>query len=334
MQSTGLRRSMRSLAALGVLWLVGSGAAAAQGVGVIRGRVLEEGTLRPLASAQITIGGTSLGTLTNAAGEFNIVNVPAGRYSVTAQSIGYGRAERTVTLTAGQVASVEFTLATQALALDEVVVTGTAGAARRRELGNTISQINVADVPEPVVSTDALLQGRTSGLTVTQNSGGVGGGASIRLRGNVSATMSNQPLIYIDGIRVRSEGFPKNAFPSGNNAASDNTSYSPLNDINPNDIDRVEVIKGPAATTLYGTDAAAGVIQIFTKRGRSGGTQWTAQVDAGFSRVNEFGPTTGFDGDSRQALFAHCVGLSVNATFEAYNRKPRALAHARVARGH
>lgn len=108
--------------------------------------------------------------------------------------------------------------------------------------------------------------------------------------------MSNQPLIYIDGVRVRSEAYPKNRFPLGYAGSSDNTQYSPLNDINPADIERVEIVKGPAATTLYGTEAAAGVIQIFTKRGRVGRARWMAQTDQTLSRIQKFGPTQGFDG--------------------------------------
>ena len=270
---------------------------AAQGSGTSRGRVTVAGTMRPLSGAQLSIPGTGRGSLSNASGEFLLVNVPAGSHTVRAQMIGFGTAERPVTVAAGQTATVEIQLAEQALALDEVVVTGTAGAARRREIGHTISQIDLSNVPEPVVSTDALLQGRATGLTVTQNSGGVGGGASIRLRGNVSATMSNQPLIYVDGVRIRSEGYPKSTFPVGYSGNSDNSVYSPLNDINPNEIERVEVIKGPAATTLFGTEAAAGVIQIFTKRGSQGAARWTAQVDAGIAHVNAFGPTVGFEGD-------------------------------------
>jgi len=113
----------------------------------------------------------------------------------------------------------------------------------------------------------------------------------IRLRGNVSVSMSNQPILYVDGVRVRSEGYEKNVPPVGYSGRSGNDVASPLNDINPNDIERVEVIKGAAATTLYGTEAAAGVIQIFTKRGHTGSAQWTAQIDQGVAFERPFGPS-------------------------------------------
>ena len=112
----------------------------------------------------------------------------------------------------------------------------------------------------------------------------------IRLRGNVSVAMSNQPLIYVDGVRIRSDGYQRNVPPTGSDLRSGNDVASPLNDINPNDIERVEIIKGAAAATLYGTEAAAGVIQIFTKSGRTGTPQWTIQVDQGFVHALPFGP--------------------------------------------
>lgn len=264
--------------------------------GKIRGTVKDAATRLPLGSVQVGVAANGMGTITNDRGEYLIDNVPPGTYPVVARIIGYRELTRSVTVGDGQTVTADFALQRSALKLNEVVVTGTAGGAKRREIGNAISEIDVSDIAGPVTSVDNLLQGRKPGLTVTGNTGQVGGGASIRLRGNVSATQSNQPLIYIDGVRVRSDGYPKNTFPVGYSGNSDNTVYSPLNDINPADIARVEVVKGPAATTLYGSEASAGVIQIFTKRGRAGETRWTFQTDQSLSQVRPFGPTEGFDG--------------------------------------
>lgn len=266
--------------------------------GKIHGTVTDAATGFPIPNAQIGIRSVSMGALTNEQGEYSIEGVPAGTYAVVARIIGYRELQKSVTVADDQTVAADFALEKSALKLDEVVVTGTAGGAKRREVGNAISSISTADVAEPVATVDNLLQGRQPGVTVTANSGQVGGGASIRLRGNVSATQSNQPLIYIDGVRVRSYGYPKNTFPVGYAGNSDNTVYSPLNDINPADIERVEVVKGPAATTLYGSEASAGVIQIFTKRGRAGATRWTFQTDQSLSQVRAFGPTLGFDGSN------------------------------------
>jgi TonB-dependent starch-binding outer membrane protein SusC len=123
-----------------------------------------------------------------------------------------------------------------------------------------------------------------------QSSAMAGSGSMIRLRGNVRVAMSNQPLIYVDGVRLRSDGYQRNVPPSGSDLRSGNDIASPLNDINPADIERVEIIKGAAAATLYGTEAAAGVIQIFTKSGHSGRPVWTFDGDQGFSRALSFGP--------------------------------------------
>jgi len=176
------------------------------------------------------------------------------------------------------------------LGLDEIVVTGTAGAARRREVGNSVARIDLAQVDEPVANVEQLLQSRTPGLVINESAGMTGAGAQIRLRGSVSVSQSNQPLIYIDGIRVKSDAYKKNVPPADFSGRSGNVTASPLADINPEDIERIEVIKGAAATTLYGTEAAAGVIQIFTRRGASGAPRWTIQVDQGFNRLRPFSP--------------------------------------------
>ncbi|HKJ02654.1 MAG TPA: TonB-dependent receptor, partial [Longimicrobiales bacterium] len=117
-----------------------------------------------------------------------------------------------------------------------------------------------------------------------------GSGAQIRLRGAVSVSQSNQPIIYVDGVRVRSDAYARNISPTEGAGRGGNVTASPLNDINPNDIDRIEVLKGSAASTLYGTEAAAGVIQIFTKRGTTGAPRWTMQMDQGFNHELPFAP--------------------------------------------
>ena len=259
--------------------------------GSITGRVTDAASQRPVSSVQVHLLGTGMGTLSRDNGRYVILNVPAGEYTIRAERIGYTAVEMQVTVGEGATLLQDFELAQQALGLDEIVVTGTAGAARRREVGNSISQLNVEEeVVGPPVNVDAMLQARVPGMSITQSSASSGGGAMIRLRGNVSMTQSNQPLIYVDGVRVRSEGFAKNVPPIGYSGRSNNDVSSPLNSINPQDIERVEVIKGAAATTLYGTEASAGVIQIFTKRGSVGKATWTGQLEQGLARNLPFGP--------------------------------------------
>jgi TonB-dependent starch-binding outer membrane protein SusC len=249
--------------------------------GSITGHVMDGTSRRPLSSAQVFLEGTGLGGLTSATGQYAIANVPAGNHTLRVELIGYRGAQQQVTVVDGQATTVDFRLSPEAIALDEVVVTGTAGQARRREVGNTIAQVRLDEVAEPASSVGALLQGRVAGAFISFGSGNAGSGPDIRLRGNVSASLSNQPLIYIDGMRANSE-------PTGGRSGATDP-YSPLNDVNPDDIDRIEIVKGPAATTLYGTEAAAGVIQIFTKRGGQGAPRWTGELQQGFSYFRPFG---------------------------------------------
>ncbi|MEW5918535.1 MAG: TonB-dependent receptor, partial [Gemmatimonadota bacterium] len=261
----------------------------AQQTGTISGRVTAEGTGQPIEGAQVFIVGSTLGTRTAANGRYTIANVPAAQYRVRAQMIGYRPTELPANVTAGGTVTLDYVMRQQAISLDAMVVTGTAGQARAREVGNSISQIDLTAV-QPPSNVGTLLQGRSAGMTVMPSSAGAGSGSMIRLRGNVSVAMSNQPLVYVDGVRIRSDGYQRNVPPTGSDLRSGNDVASPLNDINPNDIERVEVIKGAAASTLYGTEAAAGVIQIFTKRGVTGTPQWTVDITQGYAQALPFGP--------------------------------------------
>ncbi|HSW30184.1 MAG TPA: TonB-dependent receptor [Longimicrobiales bacterium] len=216
--------------------------------------------------------------------------MPVGTHQLRAMRIGYETVTQSVTVTAGQPAAANFQLGEQALGLDELIVTGTAGAARRREVGNSIVQIQASAVAAPPPNVDQMLQATSPGLLVSAGNGSSGSGAQIRLRGAVSVSQSNQPIIYVDGVRVRSEPYDRNISPTEGAGRGGNVTASPLADINPSDIERIEVIKGSAASTLYGTEAAAGVIQIFTKRGSQGAPRWNLQIDQGFNKLMPFAP--------------------------------------------
>jgi TonB-dependent starch-binding outer membrane protein SusC len=266
---------------------------AAQGApatGSVRGTITHAQSGAPVANAQVGVVGTSLGAITNAAGAYQIAAVPAGARTLRVRMLGFAPAERQVTVAAGQAAVVDVGLDPRVVALDEVVVTGITGQARKREVGNAIAAVRVADAPEALTNVSNLLAGRVAGANVLQSAGVIGAGSSVRLRGNTSVALSNQPLVYVDGVRVRSDEYPKNVpAAGGQNLRSSHVNASPLNDISPDDIERVEVLKGAAASTLYGTEAAAGVIQIFTKRGTAGKTQWTVQSSQGIAKMRPFG---------------------------------------------
>ncbi len=283
-------RCIRRMLGLAVAAILIAAPVAGQQTGTITGTVTDQTTLAPLEGTQIHIPGTDVGVFAGQDGSFTLTNVPAGEQVVRAERLGYGSVEETIEVTPGATVQSDFQLRERALALDAVVVTGTAGQARQREVGTSIAQVNMADIREPVGSVDNLLSARAPGVNVLGTSGMSGGGAQIRLRGNVSVAMSNQPLIYIDGVRMRSDGLPKNHAVGEHVSFGGNESMGPLNTINPEDIDRIEVVRGPAATALYGTEAAGGVIQIFTRRGQAGDPQWTAQVDQGVDWMQSFGP--------------------------------------------
>ena len=259
--------------------------------GTVEGAVKVAATGEPVAAAEVTIGGLNIGTRTGTNGRFTLLNVPAGSREIRVLAIGYKLATVRVTVIADQTTTADLALTGSVLQLDAVVVTGTAGQARVREVGASIAQVNLSQIKDPPANMDQLLQARAPGLTVMQTSGMAGEGAQIRLRGAVSVSQSNQPIVYIDGIRVRSEGYRRNRppFDDSNGFRGGNYQASPLNDINPADVERVEVIRGAAASTLYGTEAAAGVIQIFTKHGASGAPRWTFETGQGVAQLRPFG---------------------------------------------
>ncbi|MDF1501452.1 SusC/RagA family TonB-linked outer membrane protein [Roseisolibacter sp. H3M3-2] len=243
--------------------------------GVVAGTVVAEGSQRPLADAQVSIEGTTLGAATDVNGRFRITGATGTEVRVTVRRIGY----RPTTVTARVGATdVRVVLGERALELSQVVVTGTAGVQERRAIGNAVSTVNVAQVAttQPVRNLSDLLTGRASGVSVIGSSGQVGTGSRIRVRGASSLSLSNDPLIYVDGIRV------DNAQASGpTNQAFGSASVSRWNDFDPDDIESLEVIKGPAAATLYGTEASNGVIQIITKKGAAGRPSWNVTVRQG-----------------------------------------------------
>ncbi len=260
----------------------------AQNTGTVTGLVRDATTLAPLAGAQVAVEGTGVGGLVNNVGRFLLLNVPAGTQTVNVTMIGYGAGSATVSVTAGGTATLDFEMREQALSLEGVVVTGTAGQARRREVGNSIESVGAADIAVAAITdVSNVLQGRAAGVSISGTDGQVGSGSEIRIRGNSSISQSNRPLIYVDGVRMEND-----ALMSADEGAAGTMA---IDGINPNDIDRIEIVKGPAATTLYGTEAAGGVIQIFTKRGSAGAPAWTVTVDQGMQRMGHQGPQTAAD---------------------------------------
>lgn len=249
-------------------------AAVAQSTGTVSGRVTDRASGDPLSSVQVYIAGTTRGSLTNQQGQFVIAGVPAGSYELRATIIGYAQESQNITVTAGQSATADFQLRASAVELAAIITTATGQQQRTRELGNSVANITPANVPMATVNNvTTLLQSRSPGVTVTSASGTAGTASRIRIRGSNSVSLSNEPLIIVDGVRVNT---------SNTDLLSTGGQYaSRLDDFNPEQIESIEVLKGPAASALYGTAAANGVIQITTRRGKSGPARWSLYTEQG-----------------------------------------------------
>ncbi len=281
--------------------------AAQQATGTIAGTVVEQSTGAPLAGAQVSIPATHQGAIVGPDGKFRIPGVAIGRTTVRAQLLGFEPSQQVVVVTADGTVQADFRLKRTAVMLSDIVVTAT-GEERTKEIGTAMSSIDQAALARaPVVDLQQALVGRTSGVTVLSNSGQPGAGGTIRLRGINSISQGNSPLIYVDGVRIYNGG-------TGTSVVG-RQETKPLNDIDASDIDHIEIVKGPAATTLYGTEASGGVIQIFTKHGAAGRPQWHAEITQGMNSMGHVGPKS----DPTGLFLNKCSGVHTNgvgATFE------------------
>jgi len=303
MQGTKGRRLVVRAAAAGWMLLISASALSGQGTGIIRGRVVSEGG-RPLDAAQVWIPGTNRVSRTDGNGEYRLTSVPAGTVQLRAQQLGFTAITRPIAVAADQTVSADFTLREAALSLDAMVVTGTAAETRKKEVGNATAMISTREIQAaPVNNTQDIITARAPGVTVLQNSGQPGAGGTIRLRGTNSVTQGNNPIIYVDGIRIFSDATP--------NIPSARQNQLALNDIKADDIERIEVVKGAAATTLYGTEASGGVIQIFTKKGTASAPEWSMDVTGGVNHMGHVGSSK----DPTGVFMNQCTGPNLHDAF-------------------
>lgn len=253
--------------------------ASASAQGTVAGTVVAADDQAAVPGAQISVVGTTLRTTADENGRFRFSDVPGTSVTLEVRRIAYKLAR--VQVRVGD-DNVRIALTLNPTSLNAVVVTGTPGAAQKRELGNAVGQINAADVvaAAPVLSMQGLINGRAPSVVVMPTSGQVGTGSQVRIRGQASLSLGNNPLLFVDGVRVN------NAAATGPvSQAFGSSPISRLNDFNTEDIESIEVLKGPSAATLYGTEAANGVINIITKKGSAGAPRWNAVVRQG---VNYF----------------------------------------------
>lgn len=244
--------------------------------GAIAGVVVDS-RARAVSDARVQVVGTTNETRTDPVGQFRLERLSGPQVTIRVARIGFRPLTQDVRV--GD-SNVRLVLAEAAVELNAIVVTGTAGGVEKRTVGNTITTINTADLQKLARAPDItqLINGRAAGVTVIPGTGVVGAGPRIVIRGQKSLSLNDQPLLYVDGVRVDNEinsGPQSQGFGSG--------VISRLGDFNPDDIESMEIIKGPAAATLYGTEASNGVIQIITKKGKVGRPELTVSTRQGAS---------------------------------------------------
>jgi TonB-linked SusC/RagA family outer membrane protein len=259
-------------------------AAASAQQGTVAGRVTDQATGQPIVGARVGVVGTTLVTQTNAEGRYSLGRIPVGSVTLRVSAIGYGAAQPSVTIAAGEIVAQDVALKLQPFSLDEVVVTAT-GEQAKREVANAVTTVGADSVVSngPIANMNDLLGARIPGVEVLP-SPLTGGGARVRIRGTNSLSLNNEPIYYIDGIRMTADV-------NSSSIGIGGTNPSRVNDINPEEIESYDVVKGPSASTLYGTDAANGVIVIKTKRGRAGKPTWNLYNEMGIIQDYNTYPT-------------------------------------------
>ena len=275
--SSVLRGLLPRLFAVGILALAIPGLSQAQSTRVITGKVLD-GSGAGLPGVTITVPGTSLGTSSGADGSFEL-SVPDNASTLSFSFIGYTTQKVSI---AGKT-NVQIALGEDTQALNEVVVVGY-GTAKKSDVTGAVTTLTPKEFNKGTfTSPDQLIQGRVSGVQVSNNSGQPGGPSTIRIRGNSAVTGTGQPLYVVDGVpldgRTARPGF-SDAGELGAGADS-----NPLNFLNPDDVESVTVLKDASATAIYGSRAAYGVVLITTKKGKSGAPQLTVGASTGFSTL-------------------------------------------------
>ncbi|MGH7493770.1 MAG: TonB-dependent receptor domain-containing protein [bacterium] len=295
----------------------------AQTGGTISGIVTHAKTGEALPGAQIVVQGTTRGAATGPDGSYVIRTMPPGTYKLFVRFIGFYTQEAEVSVRPNEQATANFRMRESVLRMDEIVVTGTGMGLAKRELTTPIATLSAQEIQmAPVQSIDQLLQARIPGASVNLASGLPGTGGRIRTRGVTSVAGSETPAIYVDGVRVDKNDNYRLAIGSGGPVSSS------LPDLIVGNIERVEFVKGGAAATLYGSDASAGVIQIFTNKGKAGAPQWTFRVDGGYNQpyeqfiIEDFTRNQVIESGYHQS---YMIGLNGGSELSTYNFSGRML---------
>jgi TonB-linked SusC/RagA family outer membrane protein len=303
------------------------------------GRVTDQRTQEPIVGASVLVKSSTTGTVTNAEGEFRL-DVPGQAATLTVSYIGYLSQDVSVTPNSGNLA---IGLAEDVTKLEEVVVTGLASSIKRSNLANAVGTVSAKELTGTTApqTLDAALYGKITGANIVANSGAPGGGISMKLRGITTITGSSEPLYIVDGVYMDNSAIPSgiNLVTAASRAAGvTSTQDNPSNriaDLNPADIENIEVLKGPSAAAIYGARANAGVVIITTKRGKGGKTNISFNQDVGVaSALNLLGMREYTDervrasfGEAELARFqaARAGGRLVDYEKEIYGERGRLL---------
>ena len=240
--------------------------------GTLTGRVTNATSGTPVAGASVVVGETRLGGTSDASGQYRVANIPAGTYAVTARRIGHAPKTQSVTIVDGASASLDFVLDQSATTLDQVVITGAGTSTSRERLAVSVGSIDSsmlrrATLPSNIVSAMAAV---SPGVVVRTQSSEPGASASIQIRGLSSLSGQAQPLFVVDGMPIDNS---VQLGPNNNGGNAGVVSPNRAADINPNDVESIEILKGPSAAAIYGARAVNGVILVTTKRGRGNTTR-------------------------------------------------------------
>jgi TonB-dependent SusC/RagA subfamily outer membrane receptor len=241
----------------------------------VTGKVTMAGAGTPLVDVTVGILGQQVGVRTNERGEYRI-RVPQGEVSLLARGLGYKR--QTIRVAANE-NTANFSLEKDVLQLEGVTVTGAATTTDRRVAATAVASVNTAELNRvPARSLEGNLAGKVAGARMFENSGAPGGGAQIQIRGATSVLGSGDPLYVVDGVIISnasiSSGSSSVTRASGSTGSSQDQVVNRLADLNPNDIENIEVLKSAAASAIYGSRATNGVVVITTKRGKQGKATW------------------------------------------------------------
>jgi TonB-linked SusC/RagA family outer membrane protein len=291
--------------------------------GILEGTVTDAETGNPLPGVNIYLPGLQMGGATDSDGKYVISDIPEGTHAIRATFVGYQAYENTIDITDDQTATFDIELSSSALKLEELVVSGLASSVKRENLANSVSKVSAEELTggSTPATIDNALQGKVVGTNMVSSSGAPGGGVDIKLRGiSTLGAGSSQPLIIVDGVYINNDELESGVSAVSNQADPEqDDGANRLADLNPDEIESIEVLKGPSAAAIYGARANAGVVIIETKRGSGGATRVSFSQDVGYSTIlNDVG-TASWSEDKIDLLYGEGSSLAQTAK-QLYNQ--------------